>query len=65
VQGENKKADQSATELPMLALDKAGITQYMGHDFINISFRTPTVCEGCSKPVWHMFHPPPALECRR
>ena len=25
----------------------------------------PTTCEVCSKPLWHMFRPPPALECRR
>ncbi|GAB6028973.1 Rho-associated protein kinase 2 [Chamberlinius hualienensis] len=25
----------------------------------------PTTCEACPKPLWHMFKPPPALECRR
>lgn len=25
----------------------------------------PTTCEVCPKPLWHMFKPPAALECRR
>ncbi|RZF38553.1 hypothetical protein LSTR_LSTR006148 [Laodelphax striatellus] len=36
-----------------------------GHEFIQISFHMPTNCEVCTKPLWHMFRPPPALECRR
>ncbi|XP_046399463.1 rho-associated protein kinase 2 isoform X1 [Ischnura elegans] len=36
-----------------------------GHEFLQISFHMPTTCEVCTKPIWHMFRPPPALECRR
>uniref|UniRef100_A0A8D0PK00 Rho-associated protein kinase n=1 Tax=Sus scrofa TaxID=9823 RepID=A0A8D0PK00_PIG len=28
-------------------------------------YHFPTNCEACMKPLWHMFKPPPALECRR
>ena len=45
--------------------DKSGVIDYKGHDFIPISFRTPTTCEACHKPCWHMLHPPLAIECRR
>lgn len=45
--------------------NKAGVIEHKGHDFIALHFRTPTSCETCGKPVWHMLHPPTALECRR
>ena len=31
---------------------------------IPITYHMPTTCEVCPKPLWHMFKPPPALECR-
>ena len=40
-------------------------TIYKGHEFIGIHFRTPTSCDSCQKPVWHVLHPPTALECKR
>ncbi|EEC13851.1 Rho-associated kinase, putative, partial [Ixodes scapularis] len=39
--------------------------EHKGHDLVTISFHMPTTCELCPKPLWHMFKPPPALECRR
>lgn len=39
--------------------------EHKGHDLVPISFHMPTTCELCPKPLWHMFKPPPALECRR
>lgn len=39
--------------------------EHKGHDLVAISFHMPTTCELCPKPLWHMFKPPPALECRR
>ncbi|XP_014669063.1 PREDICTED: rho-associated protein kinase 2-like [Priapulus caudatus] len=38
---------------------------HKGHDFVPVFFHMPTPCEACSKPLWHMFKPPPALECSR
>lgn len=37
---------------------------HKGHEFLNISYHMPTACEVCPKPIWNMFRPPPALECR-
>ncbi|XP_015109707.1 rho-associated protein kinase 1 isoform X1 [Diachasma alloeum] len=51
-------------ELPQLT-DKPGTQSVKGHEFISISYHMPTTCEVCSKQLWHMFRPPPALECRR
>ncbi|KAK2142010.1 hypothetical protein LSH36_1006g00024 [Paralvinella palmiformis] len=63
-EGENKKTSNRNDESTSL-VDKLGAVEYKGHDFLSIHFRTPTSCEACNKPVWHMIHPPTALECRR
>ncbi|CAB3381685.1 Hypothetical predicted protein [Cloeon dipterum] len=44
--------------------DKPGTVALKGHEFLQISFHMPTICDVCAKPLWHMFRPPPALECR-
>lgn len=45
--------------------DKSAVEMHKGHEFVPIHYRTPTTCDSCNKPVWHMLHPPQALECRR
>lgn len=45
--------------------DKANCLSHKGHEFIPTLYHFPTTCEACSKPLWNMFKPPPALECRR
>ncbi|XP_060517017.1 rho-associated protein kinase 1 isoform X2 [Cylas formicarius] len=42
-----------------------GYITHKGHEFLNISYHMPTACEVCPRQIWHMFRPPPALECRR
>lgn len=37
---------------------------FKGHVFVQISFHMPTNCEVCPKPLWNVFRPPSALECR-
>ncbi|XP_014236609.1 rho-associated protein kinase 1 isoform X1 [Trichogramma pretiosum] len=66
-EGEARRPDEAAA-LPvpdMTQSDKPGTQPVKGHEFISISFHMPTTCEICSKQLWHMFRPPPALECRR
>jgi len=41
-----------------------GVLSHKGHDFLDIHYRTPTTCDSCNNPVWHMITPPKALECR-
>ena len=64
-EGENRKPDEASTEAITGGPDKAGIISYKGHDFVPLNYRTPTSCDACHKTVWHVLHPPPALECKR
>lgn len=61
-EGESKKPEDKEQAG---AQDRSGVIEYKGHDFIAITFRMPTYCESCTKPVYHMIHPPMALECMR
>ncbi|XP_023949455.2 rho-associated protein kinase 2 [Bicyclus anynana] len=46
--------------------DHTGNTvQHKGHDLVSITYHIPTACEVCTRPLWHMFRPPQAYECRR
>ncbi|CAN7975000.1 unnamed protein product [Ixodes persulcatus] len=61
-EGESRKPGDGA-EPPQFKDPSA--FEHKGHDLVTISFHMPTTCELCPKPLWHMFKPPPALECRR
>ncbi|XP_067835845.1 rho-associated protein kinase 1 [Heptranchias perlo] len=45
--------------------EKADFIPHKGHEFIPTLYHFPTNCEACAKPLWHVFKPPAALECRR
>ncbi|XP_012943125.1 rho-associated protein kinase 2 [Aplysia californica] len=64
-EGENRKPEEAGQDAIAAAADKAGIISYKGHDFVPLNYRTPTSCDACHKTVWHVLHPPPALECKR
>ncbi|XP_031788624.1 rho-associated protein kinase 1 isoform X4 [Nasonia vitripennis] len=68
-EGEARRPGDEGNALPGAELsqlsDKPGTQPVKGHEFISISYHMPTTCEICSKQLWHMFRPPPALECRR
>uniref|UniRef100_A0A7M4EFL9 non-specific serine/threonine protein kinase n=1 Tax=Crocodylus porosus TaxID=8502 RepID=A0A7M4EFL9_CROPO len=61
-EGESKKEQEFLVE-PMG--EKSNYICHKGHEFIPTLYHFPTNCEACMKPLWHMFKPPPALECRR
>jgi chromosome segregation ATPase len=67
-EGEARKTDEQGNSLDVSSMrnfeDKPGTTIHKGHEFLNISYHMPTTCEVCPKPMWNMFRPPPALECR-
>lgn len=67
-EGEARKADDPVSTLDISSMrgedNKQGTTMHKGHEFLQISFHMPTNCEICPKPMWRMFNPPPALECR-
>lgn len=62
-EGENRRPEEIGHD--MSAQDKSAVEMHKGHEFVPIHYRTPTTCDSCNKPVWHMLHPPQALECRR
>ncbi|KAL0273439.1 UNVERIFIED_CONTAM: hypothetical protein PYX00_006098 [Menopon gallinae] len=68
-EGEARKPEEGGIQqldLPALRGDeKPETANVKGHEFLQISYHMPTTCEVCPKPLWHMFRPPPALECRR
>ena len=44
--------------------EKGIAIDYLGHKFYVMHYHMPTNCEACTKPLWNMFKPPTALECR-
>lgn len=67
-EGESRKPGENPGPLALhegTGPDKAGTLVHKGHEFLAISFHMPTNCEVCQRHLWHMFKPPPALECRR
>lgn len=68
-EGEARKTDEQSSALDVSITmrnfeDKPGYVVHKGHELLNISYHMPTTCEVCPKPLWNMFRPPPALECR-
>ncbi|XP_068198967.1 rho-associated protein kinase 2-like isoform X2 [Antennarius striatus] len=45
--------------------DRPSYISHKGHEFILTLYHFPSSCEACTRPLWHVFKPPPALECRR
>ncbi|XP_044144460.1 rho-associated protein kinase 2-like [Bufo gargarizans] len=60
-EGESKKE----IEFPVDPVEKSNYICHKGHEFIPTLYHFPTSCDACMKPLWHMFKPPAALECRR
>ncbi|CAM2106528.1 rho-associated protein kinase 1 isoform X1 [Caretta caretta] len=46
-------------------MEKINFLNHKGHEFIPTLYHFPANCEACAKPLWHVFKPPPALECRK
>ncbi|XP_070196209.1 rho-associated protein kinase 2-like isoform X2 [Littorina saxatilis] len=63
MEGENRKPEESTGD--GAGTDRSDIVSYKGHEFLPLTFRTPTSCDSCHRPVWHVLHPPQAMECRR
>ncbi|XP_050795154.1 rho-associated protein kinase 1 isoform X4 [Gopherus flavomarginatus] len=50
---------------PAQTVEKTNFLNHKGHEFIPTLYHFPANCEACAKPLWHVFKPPPALECRK
>uniref|UniRef100_A0A3B5R0V8 non-specific serine/threonine protein kinase n=2 Tax=Xiphophorus maculatus TaxID=8083 RepID=A0A3B5R0V8_XIPMA len=61
-EGESKR-DQEAVEEPA-PCERSNYIMHKGHEFINTLYHLPCSCEVCVRPLWNVFKPPAALECR-
>ncbi|KAI4875586.1 hypothetical protein NFI96_025457 [Prochilodus magdalenae] len=62
-EGESKKDQEVAAELS--AAERSACITHKGHEFVPTLYHFPSSCEVCPRPLWNVFKPPPALECRR
>uniref|UniRef100_A0A8C1L4A8 non-specific serine/threonine protein kinase n=1 Tax=Cyprinus carpio TaxID=7962 RepID=A0A8C1L4A8_CYPCA len=62
-EGESKK-EELAME-PLSAAERSSFIPHKGHEFVLTLYHFPSSCEACPRPLWNVFKPPPALECRR
>ncbi|KAL6095871.1 rock2 [Pungitius sinensis] len=63
-EGEIKREQELVTE-PALYGERPAYISHKGHEFILTLYHFPSSCEACTRPLWNVFKPPPALECRR
>uniref|UniRef100_A0A3B5BBD6 Rho-associated protein kinase 2 n=1 Tax=Stegastes partitus TaxID=144197 RepID=A0A3B5BBD6_9TELE len=63
-EGESKRDQEVVVEPPAYS-DRPSYVSHKGHEFILTLYHFPSSCEACTRPLWHVFKPPPALECRR
>ncbi|XP_050927797.1 rho-associated protein kinase 2b isoform X12 [Lates calcarifer] len=63
-EGESKREQEVVVE-PTPFGDRSSYISHKGHEFILTLYHFPSSCEACTRPLWHVFKPPPALECRR
>ncbi|XP_061563390.1 rho-associated protein kinase 2-like isoform X2 [Cololabis saira] len=63
-EGESKRDQEMAVESTPYS-ERASYISHKGHEFILTLYHFPSSCEACTRPLWHVFKPPPALECRR
>ncbi|KAK5903429.1 hypothetical protein CgunFtcFv8_007211 [Champsocephalus gunnari] len=59
------KRDQEVAVDPGTFVDRPSFIPHKGHEFILTLYHFPSSCEVCTRPLWNVFKPPPALECRR
>ncbi|XP_053192423.1 rho-associated protein kinase 2-like isoform X2 [Scomber japonicus] len=63
-EGESKREQEVVVEQTPYS-DRPSYINHKGHEFILTLYHFPSSCEACTRPLWHVFKPPPALECRR
>ncbi|KAJ7988069.1 hypothetical protein DPEC_G00319810 [Dallia pectoralis] len=63
-EGESKREEISEEPLADLRPGESYVS-HKGHEFIPTLYHLPSSCEACTRPLWNVFKPPPALECRR
>lgn len=67
-EGEARRPEEQNLDMSVLrgsGDERPGTILHKGHEFVHITYHMPTACEVCPKPLWHMFKPPAAYECKR
>uniref|UniRef100_A0A673YY06 non-specific serine/threonine protein kinase n=1 Tax=Salmo trutta TaxID=8032 RepID=A0A673YY06_SALTR len=64
-EGESKREQEFAADPLTLTGERSSFVKHKGHEFIPTFYHLPSSCEACTRPLWNVFKPPPALECRR
>ncbi|KAM4713160.1 rho-associated protein kinase 2-like isoform 2-T4 [Anableps anableps] len=62
-EGESKRDQETVVE--SAPYERPSYIMHKGHEFIITLYHFPCSCEVCSRPLWNVFKPPAALECRR
>ncbi|XP_056150984.1 rho-associated protein kinase 2-like [Lampris incognitus] len=63
-EGESKRDHEFVVD-PLPFGERPSYIGHKGHEFIPTLYHFPSSCEACTRPLWNVFKPPPALECRR
>ncbi|XP_053503069.1 rho-associated protein kinase 2 isoform X2 [Ictalurus furcatus] len=61
-EGESKN-QEAAVELSVT--ERSAYIPHKGHELVPTLYHFPSNCEACARPLWNVFKPPPAVECRR
>ncbi|XP_053607827.1 rho-associated protein kinase 1 isoform X2 [Plodia interpunctella] len=64
-EGEARRPGDASSDAAGDQDHQGNTVQHKGHDLVSITYHMPTACEVCPRPLWHMFRPPQAYECRR
>lgn len=48
-----------------MVAERSAYISYKGHELVTTLYHFPSNCEACTRPLWNVFKPPPAVECRR
>ncbi|XP_037541107.1 rho-associated protein kinase 2, partial [Nematolebias whitei] len=62
-EGESKRNQEVVIE--PAPYERPNYISYKGHEFIPTLYHFPSTCDACTRPLWNVFKPPPAFECRR
>ncbi|XP_038134615.1 rho-associated protein kinase 2-like isoform X1 [Cyprinodon tularosa] len=61
-EGESKREQEEAEESS--PSERSPFVSHKGHEFVGTIYHLPSSCDACSRPLWNVFKPPAALECR-
>ncbi|XP_013871141.1 rho-associated protein kinase 2 [Austrofundulus limnaeus] len=62
-EGESKRTQEVMLE--PAPYERPSYVSYKGHEFIPTLYHFPSACDACTRPLWNVFKPPLAFECRR